>query len=119
MELSLEKQLAIIKLAKKHYSIAEKELPTIGMCYYISRALSMNNLSDNYSNIAYYIPIFDVKHIYQLAKSINYTINKPNTAIGAYWYDETNYKMRISVFNFMIKYLKLKIKENGKNSCNV
>ena len=113
MELPLKKQLAIIKLAKRHYAKAEKEITNIGMCHYISKVLLMNDLDNFYDSIVKYIPIFDKYIIYEEANKLNHKIKKPNLT-DSYWYPVEEYKNRINVFNFMIKYLQLKIKENGK-----
>lgn len=138
MELPLEKQLVVIKLAKRHYitiinnlkldykynsfRFLEKTIDikmniSIGMCICIERALVTTKDFDININIENYIPIFDKHIIYEEANKFNYKIKKPDLTTG-YWYPVEEYRNRINVFNFMIKYLQLKIKENGKNLCN-
>lgn len=136
MELPLETQLAIIRLAKKHYVhltnnnkekvkhnksrffITDKyDIDYKGLCWCIQSALKPNYGNVRYIDLYKYIPIFNDLIIYDKALELGIRIKKPNTS-DSRWYPVEEYKNRIDVLNFMIKYLKLKIKENGENLCN-
>lgn len=135
MELSLEKQLTIVKIAKNHYvsminsskKIAKHNKTMFlefgyiyrGLCYVFKEAIYLHTRKYIYYNdIIKYIPIFKAEEINKLSKLYNYKLKKADTR-GCYWYEINEYQVRINVLNLMIKHLQIKIKENGKELCNV
>ena len=134
MELPLEKQLAILKLAKKHYvtivdrhkaydkhnlsSFTEETAFNIGLCYCVQTAIftSLNEFI-SFDVLDFYIPIFNPVKINEIIKQSKRRYKQASTT-DKYWYDVKYFRIRINVMNLLIQHLQLKIKENGKNLCN-
>ena len=134
MELSLNEQLAICKLAKKHYvTIVEHNKKVIehdtfkfkfnhtentrhiyGLCYCLKKAIIMKIPNIDYILIRKYIPIFEPCNIMKISKELGIKIKHIDDDAILY-YPLEEYRNRINLINMLIKYLQLKIKEQDNN----
>lgn len=134
MEPPLDKQLAILKLARKHYislinknklyckhnlsSFIDKPVNIVGLCSCVQTAIytSINTLI-SYDVLDSYIPIFNPIKVNEIIKQSKRRYRLASTT-DKYWYDTSYFRIRINIMNLLIQHLQLKIKENGKNLCN-
>lgn len=134
MELPLKTQLAILKLAKTEYKsvVNNKKINSnytkikfvegtmdIGLCNILSSSICkcLGERYISYTDIKYYIPIFNVKEVIRLRELYNNKLKIPDID-APYWYPVDEYQTRINLLNLLIHHLQLKIKENGEQSCN-
>ena len=133
MELSLNEQLAICRLAKKHYirivennkkileydsfkfkSSSSEYNELYGLCHCFKKAMIMKIPNIDYISITDYIPIFKPCNIMEISKELNIKIKFISDS-ALYYYPLEEYRNRINLINMLIKYLQIKIKEQDNN----